>query len=212
MLDALMAHFHRLERILRRRGQSREDAEDLIQETFLRVKQYLDKGNEIREPEAYQDDALYDDAKVRRFFPPPVLDRRRASQWTPSDERYTRAQAAAALAIARAGGEVCVGSHGNFAGVGFHWNLRAMQEGGWQPMEALRAATMCGARGMGLAQDIGSLEPAKLADLLVLNANPLEDLRHSAALRYVIKNGFVYEADTLRMIWPEVREAPRFWW
>lgn len=53
MLDALMAHFPRLERILRRRGRSREDAEDLIQETFLRVKQYLDKGNEIREPEAF---------------------------------------------------------------------------------------------------------------------------------------------------------------
>jgi hypothetical protein len=160
----------------------------------------------------YQDDALYSDSKVRRFFPPPVVDRKRSSTWTPPDERYTRAQAAAALAVARAGGEVCVGSHGNFAGLGFHWNLRAMQEGGWQPMEVLRAATICGARGMGLAQDIGSLEPGKLADLLVLNANPLADVRHSMALRYVIKNGFVYEADTLRMIWPELRDGPRFWW
>lgn len=53
MLDGLMAHFHHLEKLLRRRGRSREDAEDLIQETFLRVKQYLDEGNEIREPEAF---------------------------------------------------------------------------------------------------------------------------------------------------------------
>lgn len=53
MLEALMVHFPRLEKILRRRGRSREDAEDLIQETFLRVKQYLDEGGEIRQPEAF---------------------------------------------------------------------------------------------------------------------------------------------------------------
>jgi RNA polymerase sigma-70 factor (ECF subfamily) len=53
MIDGLMVHFRRLEKLLRRRGRSREDAEDLIQETFLRVKQYLDEGGEIREPEAF---------------------------------------------------------------------------------------------------------------------------------------------------------------
>lgn len=53
MLEGLMVHFPRLEKLLRRRGRSREDVEDLIQETFLRVKQYLDDGGEIRQPEAF---------------------------------------------------------------------------------------------------------------------------------------------------------------
>lgn len=53
MFDGLMAHFRHLEKLLRRRGRSREEAEDLIQETFLRVKIYLDEGGEIREPEAF---------------------------------------------------------------------------------------------------------------------------------------------------------------
>lgn len=48
-----MPYFRRLEKLLRRRGNTREDAEDLIQEAFLRVKVYCDEGGEVREPEAF---------------------------------------------------------------------------------------------------------------------------------------------------------------
>ena len=53
VMQWVMTHYRRLEKMLRRRGRTREEAEDIIQESFLRVKVYLDQGKEIREPEAF---------------------------------------------------------------------------------------------------------------------------------------------------------------
>src|SRR3546814_19116628 len=95
----------------------------------------------------YQQSALYGNDKVKRFYPPQMLQRRKyASYWSPPEESYTQPLAESAVAIARAGGRVCVGSHGNFMGLGYHWNLWALADGGLTPHEALQAATICGAR------------------------------------------------------------------
>jgi hypothetical protein len=59
---------------------------------------------------------------------------------------------------------------------------------------------------------MGTLERGKLADLQVLNANPLDDIRNTTSIRYVMKNGRLYDAGTLAEIWPRQRPAPRFWW
>jgi imidazolonepropionase-like amidohydrolase len=81
------------------------------------------------------------------------------------------------------------------------------------PAEALHAATIAGARGLGYDQDLGSLEPGKLADLVVLRANPLDDIRHTATIRYVMKNGVLYDGDTLDEVWPAVKPfGPNYWW
>jgi imidazolonepropionase-like amidohydrolase len=79
-------------------------------------------------------------------------------------------------------------------------------------METLRAATLTGAEALGLAQDLGSLEPGKLADLVVLTKNPLDDLRNTTALRFVMKNGELFDANTLDEVWPERKPLPSFWW
>jgi imidazolonepropionase-like amidohydrolase len=88
----------------------------------------------------------------------------------------------------------------------------ALQSGGLTPHETLRAATVHGAEAIGLLQDLGSLEPGKMADLLVLTRNPLENIRNTAALRYVVKNGVVYDADSMGQVWPKLTPGPELWW
>jgi len=63
-----------------------------------------------------------------------------------------------------------------------------------------------------LAVDLESLEPGKLADLIVLDKNPLEDIRNTEAIRMVMKNGRLYQGDDLQEIWPRKRSLPPFWW
>lgn len=155
----------------------------------------------------------WDDTKLRRFTPPHVLERTlMRSSWAHPIEHVFSRHAAQALKIVRGGGRVGVGAHGELQGLGYHWELWAIASGGFTNFEALRAATRHGAEMIGVDMDIGSIEETKLADLNVLDRNPLEDIRHSVNVRYVIKNGTVYEADTLTEIWPNKSVLPpRFW-
>ncbi|WP_121667547.1 amidohydrolase family protein [Mesonia aquimarina] len=103
-----------------------------------------------------------------------------------------------------AGGKLSVGAHGNGPpGLGTHWELWALTEGGLSPMEALRAATYNGADKLGLAEELGSIKEGKLADIVVLNNNPLTDIRATADVMYTIKNGVLYKASTMKSLWPE---------
>jgi len=153
------------------------------------------------------------DPKLRRFTPPNMLAARALRTfWVHEDEYVFDEFAAQAAKIVRAGGRVGIGSHGQLQGLGFHWELRAVASGGLSNWEALRAATRHGAEIIGVAEDIGTVEAGKLADLVVLEGNPLEDLRATEALRYVIKNGEVFEARALHKIWPEAEALPAQWW
>jgi imidazolonepropionase-like amidohydrolase len=89
------------------------------------------------------------------------------------------------------------------------WNLAS---GGMTPMEVLQVSTIIGAESIGFERDLGSIEAGKLADLVVLDANPLDDIRNTNRIRYVIKNGFVYDANTLDEIWPSQRTFPKPFW
>ena len=120
--------------------------------------------------------------------------------------------AAQAAKIIRAGGRVGVGSHGQLQGLGYHWELWALASGGLSNEEALTAATRHGAEIIGIAQDIGTIAPGKLADLVVLNSDPLDNIRNTADLALVVKGGEVFDAATLDQIWPEQRSLPHQWW
>ena len=114
--------------------------------------------------------------------------------------------------VVESGGRAGVGSHGQLQGLGYHWELWMLHSGGLTPHQSLRVATLLGAQGIGLDKDIGSIEKGKLADLIVLDANPLESIRNSNRLRYVMKNGRLFEAGTLNEIWPRERKLEKLYW
>jgi imidazolonepropionase-like amidohydrolase len=87
-----------------------------------------------------------------------------------------------------------------------------MQSGGLSNLETLRAATIHGADAIGLAKDLGSLEVGKLADLQVLDRNPLTDIRNTNSVRFVMKNGRLYDGNTLDEVWPRAKPLPPQWW
>ena len=92
---------------------------------------------------------------------------------------------------------VQLGAHGQLQGLGAHWELWMLAQGGMTPLEALRCATINGARYLGWEKDLGSLEPGKLADLVVLDRNPLENIRNSDSVRFVMINGRLHDAATM---------------
>jgi hypothetical protein len=159
----------------------------------------------------------HDDEMLRRFVPHFVIDEKfRRHPWIHPSEYHFPAIAKGVAEVEAAGGNVSLGAHGQLQGLGPHWELWAMAgEGGprtMSPHTALRVATLEGADKLGFLPDLGSIEAGKLADLVVLDANPLEDIHNTVKLRYVVKNGEVYEAQTLKRIWPTEQVLPRFFW
>ena len=156
---------------------------------------------------------MHDDEKLNRFVPHNEIDdltRRRP--WFRFDEHSFPRTAAQAAKIQRAGGLIGVGAHGQMQGLGYHWEMWAFEMGGMTPREVLRAATIDGAQIIGLFQDLGSIEVGKLADLVVLEKNPLENIRNTNTIQYVMKNGELFEGDTLKRVHPSFWEPEPFWW
>jgi len=163
----------------------------------------------------YETTEVHDDPKVRRFLPHNIVDdhTRRRRIWTRKDELAFPRLAAQDAKIMQAGGRVCIGSHGQFQGLGYHWEMWALASGGASSIDVLRSATIKGAEAMGLAQDLGSIEPGKLADMVVLDKNPLEDIHNTNTIEYVMKNGELFQGNTLDEIYPEQKPlAPLWWW
>ena len=171
-------------------------------------------GGIIAEEYFYATTEVHDDSKLNRFYPHNVLDdmTRRRRVWARKDEFVFPLAAESAARIQRAGGLVGVGGHGQLQGLGYHWEMWAFAMGGMTPKEVLKAATIDGAKIIGFDQDLGSIEVGKLADLVVLDRNPLQDIRNTNTVRYVMKNGELFEGETMNQIWPVQKTLPKFWW
>jgi len=129
-----------------------------------------------------------------------------------SDYQAFRDSAANAKRLQDAGLFVNIGAHGQREGLGSHWEIWAFTQGGMSPMQALQTATIDPARHLGMARDIGSIENGKLADLLIVDGNPLEDIRTTDRVAYVVLNGRIYEGGTLTETVSGQRKLTPFYW
>jgi imidazolonepropionase-like amidohydrolase len=155
----------------------------------------------------YQKTNVWDDKRLLAFVPRRVVDARsRRPVMAPEDELNHFQTARVTKELNDKGVSVQLGAHGQREGLGAHWELWMFGQGGMKPQQALRAATLSGAHYLGLDGDIGSLEEGKLADLLVLEKNPLEDLRNSTSIQYTMVGGRLYESLTLNEVGGSARK------
>ncbi|WP_040605766.1 amidohydrolase family protein [Salisaeta longa] len=161
----------------------------------------------------YQMRDVWRNEKLLTFTPRPIIDARaRRRVKAPASAFYHKQLAASANDLWDRGVGVQLGAHGQLQGLGAHWELWMFAQGGMTPMEALRAATLSGARYLGLHNDIGSLTEGKLADLLVLSKNPLADIRNSTSIEQVMVGGRLYDADTMDEVGNHPNERPKLYW
>jgi Tol biopolymer transport system component/imidazolonepropionase-like amidohydrolase len=161
----------------------------------------------------YQKTNVWENQRLMTFTPRPIVDERsRRRVMVPDDEFNHIALAKNCKDLIDAGGSVQLGAHGQLQGLGAHWELWMFTQGGMTNMEALHCATSRGAWYIGMDHELGSIETGKLADLIVLDQNPLDDIKHSESVRYTMVNGRIYDAHTMNEVGNHPRPRLPFYW
>jgi imidazolonepropionase-like amidohydrolase/Tol biopolymer transport system component len=164
------------------------------------------------EPYWIQESEVWRHPLLTRYVPAHVLNPELVRVTTAPEEDFVdRVSARTADMLADRGVPVSIGAHGQQQGLASHWEMWSFVRGGMSPVEALRAATAVPARALGFA-DIGTLEPGKLADLVILDADPTQNIRNTEKISKVMLNGRLYDALTLNEEVTGTRRRQPYYW
>ncbi len=163
----------------------------------------------------YQHTNVWENNKLLRFTPRAEVDSRSRHRTMLPEEEYVNGHMLVSKHLKKlndAGVKVNMGAHGQLQGLAAHWETWMMQQGGMSNFEALKTATINPAQSLGFDKWIGSLEPGKLADLIIMDKNPLDNIRNTESIRYTMVNGRLYDAETMNEIGNYNNPRPRFHW
>jgi imidazolonepropionase-like amidohydrolase len=155
---------------------------------------------------------VWENERLLSFTPRSIIDSRARRRTTSEYGDYGHIEVAKAVKqIAEGGTKVNLGAHGQIQGLGAHWELWMFVQGGASPLQAIKNATLNGAYYLGMNKELGSLENGKLADLIVMDANPLDDIRNSEKIKYVMLNGRLYDSQTMNEIGRREKVRSKLW-
>ena len=155
---------------------------------------------------------VWENEKLMTYTPRSIIDSRARRRTTSEYSDYNHIDIAKATKqIADGGTKVNLGAHGQIQGLGAHWELWMFVQGGFSPLQAIRNATLNGAHYLGMDKEIGSLEVGKLADLVIMDANPLDDIRNSEKIKYVMINGRLYDSVTMNEVGTREKLRGKLW-
>ena len=162
----------------------------------------------------YQHTNVWEKERLLSFTPRPIVDSRARHRTMIPEEEYENGHILTSKSLKKLsdqGVKINLGAHGQLQGLGAHWELWMIQQGGMSNIDALKCATINGAIYLGMDHQIGSLKEGKLADLIVLDANPLDDIRNTEHVKYTMLNGRLYDAATMNEIGNHPKERSKFY-
>lgn len=163
----------------------------------------------------YQHTNVWEKEKLLRFTPRAIIDTRSRFRTMVPEEEYENGHILVSKSLKKlndAGVLVNMGAHGQIQGIGAQWEIWMMQQGGMTPLEALKTATINPAMSLGFDDYVGSLKVGKLADLLVMDKNPLEDIHNTESIRYTMINGRLFDTETMNEMGNNQQTRGRFFW